>query len=153
MFRAKQGDPSKLGLKRRLRIEMTFAERQLWFRLSSKQLRSLKFRRQHGVGPYIVDFYCPEKGVVIEVDGNTHTDEDQKIKDKERERYLESLGLQVIRYTNQEVLKNLDGVLEDLNKKLVEGFYLPLPLLTKEGHEKERLKRPTHSRRAKTDRE
>ena len=129
MSRAKQGDPSKLGLKRRLRSEMTFAEKQLWSRLSSKQLQSLKFRRQHGVGPYIVDFYCPKKGLVIEVDGDTHADESQRTKDRERERYLESLGLQVIRYTNQEVLKNLDGVLEDLNQKLSKNSTSPRPSL------------------------
>jgi very-short-patch-repair endonuclease len=112
---------------------MTFAEKQLWLRLSSKQLRSLKFRRQHGVGPYIVDFYCPEKGIVIEVDGETHADESQRIKDRERERYLKTLGLQVIRYTNQEVLKNLDGVLEDLNRKVSRDSTSPRPSLQRRG--------------------
>ena len=84
----------------------------------------------------MVDFYCPEKGVVIEVDGDTHAEEDQKTRDEERERYLESLGLQVIRYTNQEVLKNLDGVLEDLNKKLSRDSTSPLPSLQRRGMRK-----------------
>ncbi|TAK07953.1 MAG: DUF559 domain-containing protein [Candidatus Manganitrophaceae bacterium] len=61
MTRVKKADPSNRDLKRRLRSDMTPAEKQLWSRLSSRQFQSLKFRRQHGIGPYIVDFYCPEK--------------------------------------------------------------------------------------------
>ena len=106
---------------------MTIAEKRLWVRLSSRQFQSLKFRRQHGIGPYIVDFYCPEKGVVIEVGGDTHADESQKTKDEEREKYLLSLGLYVIRYTNQEILENIDGVLEDLGQKLSKDSTSPRP--------------------------
>jgi very-short-patch-repair endonuclease len=93
---------------------MTSPEIKLWSRLRRKQFEGLKFRRQHGIGPYIVDFFCPEQGLVIEVDGDSHGDEDQILKDKERDKYLQSLGLQVIRYTNDDILKNIDGVLENL---------------------------------------
>ncbi|MFA4875610.1 MAG: endonuclease domain-containing protein [bacterium] len=75
-----KGNPSQLDFKRHLRSEMTEPERCLWYRIRSKQLNSLKFRRQHGIGPYIVDFYCPERALVIEIDGDTHfTDEQQKL--------------------------------------------------------------------------
>ena len=119
MQRAKRGRAANLPLKRWLRAEMTPAERQLWARLRAKQFRTLTFRRQHGIGPYIVDFYCSKRSLVVEVDGDSHGNEDQIIKDTEREAYLQSLGLQVIRYTNDEVVSNLEGVLEDLSAKLL----------------------------------
>ena len=85
----------------------------MWSRLRAKQFFGLKFRRQHGVGPYIVDFYCSERLTVIEVDGDVHREELQKRKDEKREKNLKNLGLQIIRYANDEILKNLDGVLEE----------------------------------------
>src|SRR5215831_6203748 len=107
MPRIQQGDPKNLSRKRSLRSEMTSAERRLWSRLRAKQFFGLKFRRQHGVGPYIVDFYCSARLTVIEVDG-----------DVQREKNLKNVGLHIIRYANDEILKNLDGVLEDLKVKL-----------------------------------
>ena len=105
--RAKQGDADHLNLKRQLRSEMTTAEARLWSRLRARQCQGLKFRRQHGIGPYIVDFYCPEKSLVIEVDGDIHARQHQIVRDGRRETYLKSLGLQVIRYMNEDILKNL----------------------------------------------
>ena len=113
MPRIRQGNPQNLSRKRSLRSEMTSAERRLWSRLRAKQFFGLKFRRQHGVGPYIVDFYCSERLTVIEVDGDVHGEELQKRKDEKREKNLKNLGLQIIRYANDEILKNLDGVLEE----------------------------------------
>jgi len=118
MPRARRGYVANLQLKRHLRAAMTPAEWQLWAILRAKQFQTLRFRRQHGIGPYIVDFYCSERSLVIEVDGDNHGEENQIRKDKEREAYLQSLGLQVIRYRNDEVLKNLEGVIEDLSAKL-----------------------------------
>jgi len=77
-------------------------------------MNGLKFRRQHGIGHYIVDFYCPEKRLVVEVDGDVHAYGEQIIRDKEREDYLKALGLQIIRYRNWDILTNLEGVVEDL---------------------------------------
>ena len=94
MARVKRGRPEYLNLKRRLRSEMTGAEARLWSRLRMKQFQGLKFRRQHGIGPYIVDFYCSERSFVIEVDGDSHADVNQVLKDRQRESYLQSLGLQ-----------------------------------------------------------
>jgi len=97
---------------------MTEPERRLWSLLRSKQFQTLKFRRQHGIGPYVVDFYCSTNKIVIEVDGDTHGEEIEKIKDKRKEDFLCSLGIRVIRYTNREIMQNLDGVLENLWGKL-----------------------------------
>ena len=113
MPRIQQGNPQNLSRKRSLRSEMTTAERRLWSRLRAKQFFGLNFRRQH-VGPYIVDFYCSERLTVIEVDGDVHGEELRKRKDEHREKNLKNPGLHIIRYTNDEILKDLDGVLEDL---------------------------------------
>jgi very-short-patch-repair endonuclease len=86
-----------------------------------------------------VDFYCPEKSTVVEVDSDTHADESQRVQDEQREDYLKSLGLQVIRYTNQEILKNLDGVLEDLWGRMSVGSTSPHPSLQRRGMSKSLL--------------
>ncbi len=137
----KKGNPKLLSLKRQLRSNQTTAEQKLWTKLRQNQIQGLKLRRQHGIGPYIVDFFCPEKRLVIEIDGDTHATEAQQTKDHTREEYLRSLGLQVVRYTNDEVLNNLDGILEDLTRRLLEDSTSPnlpgasrraRPLFTKE---------------------
>ena len=132
MPRVKQGHPEHLPLKRKLRSEMTTAETRLWSRLRAKQFQGLKFRRQHGIGPYIVDFYCPERSLVIEVDGDAHAPEAQVMKDRERDQYLHSLGLQVIRFMNDDVLNNIEGMLEDLYEKLSRSTS-PHPSLQRRG--------------------
>jgi len=133
MPRAKAGHSRLLAVKRRLRTEMTAAEQRLWSRLRQGQLHSHKFRRQHGIGPYIVDFYCPERGLVVEIDGETHAAADQIRHDKKRETYLKALGLRVVRYTNEDVLHNLDGVLEDLEQQVGSTVTSPNPSLSRRG--------------------
>ena len=118
MPRIQQGNPENLKHRRALRSEMTRAENKLWLRLRGKQFEGVKFRRQHGIGSYIVDFYCPERLIVVEVDGDVHSEATQIVRDRNREEHLSGLGLRVIRYTNDEVLNNLEGVLEDLIMKL-----------------------------------
>ena len=135
MPRATRGQAGHLDLKRRLRSNMTGPETRLWSRLRARQLQGLKFRRQHGIGPYIVDFYCPEQSLVIEVDGDGHADTDQILKDRQREKYLQSLGLHVIRYINDDILKNLDGVMEDLAERLSSRSTSPRPSLRRRGEE------------------
>ncbi len=117
--RIRQGQPNRLSLKRHFRANLTPAESRLWTKLRTKQFQDLKFCRQHGIGPYIVDFFCPQKSLVIEVDGDVHAEKSVQKKDKERERYFQSLGLRVIRYNNDDLLNNLDGVLEDLLLQLL----------------------------------
>lgn len=99
-----------------LRKTLTKAETVLWKALRRSQLNGLRIRRQHPIGPFIVDFYCFKRKFVIEVDGEEHygrPDYDQK-----RTEFLESKGLRVIRYQNKEVLNSVDGVILDLKQKL-----------------------------------
>ena len=90
---------------------MTDAEKALWVKLRRKQLNGLQFYRQKPLGNSIVDFYCPTAQLVIEVDGGQHYEENGAIRDGLRDRYLESLGLRVLRFSNLDVLSNTDGVI------------------------------------------
>ena len=100
--------------RKNLRNYPTDAEIVLWSRLQRRQLQGKKFRRQHGVGPYIVDFYCPECRVIVELDGAGHFTDEAIKKDAERTEFLEGLGLRVIRFQNYKVLRNLQEVLETI---------------------------------------
>lgn len=80
----------------------------LWSALRNRQIDKIKFRRQHPIGKYIVDFYCATYKLVIEIDGNTHAD--RKEHDQERTKYLQQNKYRVIRFTNSEVLQNLEHV-------------------------------------------
>jgi len=95
---------------RQLRQDMTFPERLLWSRLRDCRLAGLRFRRQHPVGPYVTDYYCPSAKLVVELDGRSH--DGQAAQDRQRQDYLERQGLRVIRFSNDKVLNNLTGVLE-----------------------------------------
>ena len=95
---------------RELRREMTSAERLLWMRLRNRKLAGLKFRRQSPIGRYIADFECAGCGVIIEIDGDSHRNRARE--DYERSEWLRAQGLRVIRFTNTEVLSELDRVLE-----------------------------------------
>ena len=92
-----------------LRSSSTDAERMLWRHLRSRQLADFKFRRQQVIAPYIVDFVCMERRLVVEVDGGQHAERQRK--DADRTTFLEAAGFQVIRFWNNEVLANLDGVM------------------------------------------
>ena len=95
---------------RELRKNMTTQERKLWSILRKKSLNNLKFRRQYPIGDYIVDFICHEKNLIIEVDGGQHNETKNKIYDKIRTRFLESKGFKVIRFWNNEIDENIEGV-------------------------------------------
>lgn len=101
-----------------LRKEMTDAETRLWKKLRNHGFEGLKFRRQHPIGRFIVDFYCHEKRLVIEVDGNIHDLLEVKERDEGREEELKNFGLTVIRFTNDEIEKNIEDVLSKLKMKL-----------------------------------
>lgn len=106
-----------------LRRLPTVAERRLWEALRSHQLDGAKFRRQAPVGPYIVDFICPSAHLVVEIDGGQHASTTNY--DAKRERYLEEQGFRVIRFWNNEVLENLDGVLARLQATLAKQHPSP----------------------------
>ena len=93
-----------------LRKNPTEPEKRFWQAVRGKQL-GVKFRRQHGIGHYIVDFYCPEWALVIELDGDSHFNPDARASDAERDAYLQKLGLRVLRFTNLDIMQNLEGVL------------------------------------------
>jgi very-short-patch-repair endonuclease len=94
-----------------LRQHATKAERKLWAVLRGRQFSGFKFRRQHPIGKYIVDFACTKYHLVIEADGGQHAD---NFGDDERTRYLEDQGWRVIRFWNADILANLEGVLESI---------------------------------------
>ena len=91
-----------------LRKHQTPAERKLWSALRNRQIENIKFRRQHPIGKYIVDFYCDSQKLVIEIDGETHVE--RREYDQERTKYLQLHKYRVIRFTNSEVLQNLEQV-------------------------------------------
>ena len=104
--------------RRDLRRNQTEAEKILWKQLRNKGLFGLKFFRQYSVGAYIIDFYCPEYKLAIELDGGQHAEEENQEYDKIRTNYLESIGVEVMRFWNNEVLQNIEGVLEKIKMKL-----------------------------------
>lgn len=97
---------------------MTDAEIMLWKHISGGKLMGYKFRRQYSVGKYILDFYCPRLRLAIELDGGQHNDLKNIKKDKERTKFLKDYNIKVIRYWDNEVLNNMDGVLEDIMNKI-----------------------------------
>ena len=102
------------NIARRLRRDQTDAEKTLWTRLRSKQLKGAKFRRQQPIGPYIVDFIDFDSRLVVEIDGGQHNEEKMINKDEDRTMWLIERGYQVLRFWDNEVLQNIDGVLEKI---------------------------------------
>ncbi len=100
-----------LAKAQRLRREITDAERKLWSALRNRQLDGAKFRRQQPIGPYIADFVCQERRLIIEADGGQHA---ESITDDLRAAFLESKGYRVLRFWNSDVLSNLDGVAQTI---------------------------------------
>ena len=103
---------------RALRAAQTDVERSLWQRLRNRQLNGAKFRRQHPIGSYIADFFCLDARLIVELDGSQHGEEYERQPDERRTEYLESQGYRVLRFWNEEVLDNIDGVLETIVKHL-----------------------------------
>jgi len=109
---------AKRKFRKDLRNSLTAAEAVLWKSLQGRQLLGKKFRRQVSIGRYIVDFYCPECGLVIELDGERHFSITIDEYEAERTKYLEEEGLRVIRFENQELYDDLEGVLETIRENL-----------------------------------
>lgn len=98
--------------RKHLRQHMTEAELVLWQVLKGKKLCGRKFRRQHSIGYYIADFYCPSERLIIELDGQHHFTPKGIANDKERDEHLEQMNIKVLRFENKEVLNNLTSVLK-----------------------------------------
>ena len=101
-------------IRQELRNEGTAAEAVLWKALQRRQLGGKKFRRQFSVGDYVLDFYCPEQKLAVELDGGIHDDPEQQVNDAIREEYLQEKGIRIIRFTNDEVFIHLEAVLENI---------------------------------------
>lgn len=97
-----------------MRKHPTEAEALLWKHIRKQQLKGLRFRRQHVIGQFIVDFYCHESQTVIEIDGGIH--QAQKANDYEREKWLRAMGFKIVRFTNTEVINDLENVLGKIGK-------------------------------------
>jgi very-short-patch-repair endonuclease len=112
------------GYARELRRDQTDAERKLWARLRDRQI-GVKFRRQHPIGPYIVEFCPPERQLVIELDGGHHAE--QREYDARRTEFLAANGYRLLRFWNVGVFVNLDGILERIGSALRDPHPRPLP--------------------------
>ena len=109
---AKANDKEQKEFRKALRNNMTPAETLLWRALKGRGAGGMKFRRQQGIGPFILDFYCPEHRLGIELDGNSH---DYKYDyDEERTEYLREQGIRILRFSNQQVFTSLEGVLAEI---------------------------------------
>ena len=99
---------------RRLRANMTDAERKLWQSLRRGSLNGFNFRRQHPVGPYTLDFYCPQLRLGIEIDGGQHAYQNVAANDHQRNQWLTTKGILILRFWNNDVLTNIEGVLAEI---------------------------------------
>jgi very-short-patch-repair endonuclease len=112
---------------RKLRHDMTLAERKLWWHLRRLPLDGSHFRRQATIGPYFADFACHDLRLVVEIDGGQHSEDDQMIADATRTEFLNARGYQVLRFWNNEVLDNIDGVLSTIAAAIGANSQSPPP--------------------------
>lgn len=109
---------STLGKRRDLKKNQTKTEQILWSKVRNRQVHNIKFRRQFGIGKYIVDFYSAQLKLVIEIDGPSHFTDEGIEYDKARTNYLQSLGLKVIRFTNDDIYRRVNSVIEQISKEI-----------------------------------
>ena len=106
------------NIRRTLRKNLTDHERILWSKLRNRQLEGFKFIRQYSIGHYVLDFYCPGKRVAVELDGGHHSESKQSTRDGERDTFLKSMNIRMLRFWNNEVKTNLYGVMETILQAL-----------------------------------
>lgn len=106
------------GFSRQLRANFTDAENLLWSKIRKKQIKNHQFLRQKPIGNYIVDFYCNKAKLAIEIDGGQHFEDNNIRNDKIREAFLKKLGLRIMRFTNLDVLKNTENVVEKIYREI-----------------------------------
>ena len=112
--------PKQKHIRKLLRNHPTPWEHKLWGYLKGRQLAGFKFRRQQGIEHYIVDFYCPAAKLIVELDGAGHLRKSAKIDDANRQSILENCGYTVIRFFNNEIDENIEGVLDAIAEKCME---------------------------------
>jgi very-short-patch-repair endonuclease len=101
-----------------LRGRMPKPEMVLWQNIRARKLKGYKFRRQFSIGRYVLDFYCPKIKLGIEIDGESHFTKEAQGNDKIRQEVIENFGVKLLRFTNEEVMKNIDGVISEILKHL-----------------------------------
>jgi len=111
-------DPKLKNRRKELRQNQTEAEKLLWAQLRNKRLYGVKFFRQYSIGPYVLDFYSPTFRLAIELDGGQHSEQEQQEYDENRSEYLKSYDMEVIRFWNNEVMQNIEGVLVRIAEKV-----------------------------------
>jgi very-short-patch-repair endonuclease len=109
-----KNNPALKERRRELRRNQTDAEKAFWSLVRNKQFLGLKFFRQYSFGPYILDFYCPVKKLAVELDGGQHNLAECREYDSERTQYLNAHGIEVLRFWNNEVLREMEGVISKL---------------------------------------
>ena len=119
--------PTQKTLQQNLRNHLPPAEAILWTYLQGRKFRGLKFRRQHGIGPYVVDFYCPEIMLAVEVDGGSHSTPEQIQKDEDRTRFIESQDVRVVRVVNGDVYSDIEKVLRRIEANVQRPNLEPPP--------------------------
>lgn len=108
---------SSKRFRRALRAQLTSAEAALWRHFQRSQLDGRKFRRQHSVGRYVLDFYCARERLAVELDGAAHDHANAQSHDRIRERFLAQAGIRVLRFENRDVIENLEGVLIEIKRR------------------------------------
>ena len=106
--------------RKQLRNNSTTEENILWSKLKNRKIFNFKFRRQHSIAYYILDFYCPEKKLCIELDGNQYNQKDNLDYDKNRTEFLNAVGIEVLRFNNYQINTNIDEVVNMISEKLKE---------------------------------
>ncbi len=104
--------------RRKLRNDPTKAEMDLWDELKEKKLLGFKFRRQYGIGPFVIDFYCTKLKLAIEVDGDSHYWEGAKERDKKRQSIIEKYDIHFLRFDDEDIFDDIDYVLWQIEKKI-----------------------------------
>jgi very-short-patch-repair endonuclease len=120
-------DPQLFDSARALRRDATPSEQLLWSRVRARRLAGFKFRRQHPMAPYVLDFYCAKARLAIEIDGEQHHRDPIDIRDAERTAALVARGVRVLRFTNEDVLARMDSVLEEILNALRDPLRSPPP--------------------------
>ena len=110
--------PREKWKRRKLRSQLTPAEKILWYYLAGRRFYGHKFRRQYSVGGYIIDFYCTGRKLAIEIDGDSHFTPTAQAYDEQRTKYIQSFGIMVIRFTNTDIYTNMQKVLDEIAKNL-----------------------------------
>jgi very-short-patch-repair endonuclease len=123
-------EPERTDLSRKLRRDQTSAEQRLWQVIRNRQLGGLKFVRQMAVGPHVADFACRRKRLIVEVDGATHSSDEELARDARRDEFLRGAGYEILRFRNTEVYEALDMVCEAI---LARAAQIPSPRLRGEG--------------------